>query len=139
MIFDTLYHYPRVVARPGEGLFAPERERFLTHCAETGSAPTTLLRLASELLLVAERIERSGVRSIPITEGSVAADRWVRYHHRQRQLCGSQVSHERFVPAAMAWLRFLGPLQPTYEKLWLYDGLIHEFSRTLRDSAVVWD
>ncbi|MHB1749932.1 MAG: site-specific integrase [Acidithiobacillus sp.] len=132
-MFHTLYHYPRVVARHEEGPFAPERERFLTHCAETGSAPTTLLRLASELLLVAQRIDLGGVRSVPMTEVAVAADRWVRYQRRQHRIRGSRFSRERFMQAATAWLLFLGRLQPAYEKPWVYDGLINEFGRTMRE------
>jgi hypothetical protein len=33
-MFDTLFKYPRVLARHREGPVADARERFLAHCAE---------------------------------------------------------------------------------------------------------
>lgn len=132
-MFHTLYRYPRVVARHAEGPFAPERERFLTYCAEIGFAPTTLLRLASELLLVARRIDLGGVRSVPITDVAVAADHWVRYQRRQHRIRRLRVSRERFMQTATAWLHFLGRLQPVREEPWVYDKLIHEVGRIMRE------
>ena len=43
-MFETLFKYPRVLARHREGPVADARERFLTHCAEQGwrvRAPAT--------------------------------------------------------------------------------------------------
>lgn len=43
------------------GPFAHERERYLCFCASGGAAQATLLRIARELLVIASRIDLSGV------------------------------------------------------------------------------
>ena len=48
-MFETLFKYPRVLARHREGPVADARERFLTHCAEQGLARESLLRTAREV------------------------------------------------------------------------------------------
>jgi len=56
-VFETLFKYPRVVARHRTGRSAEARERFLKHCVSQGLAGATLLRHARELLVIAERID----------------------------------------------------------------------------------
>ena len=43
-MFNTLFHYPRVLARHRQGPSAQARERYLTHCANQGAARNTLQR-----------------------------------------------------------------------------------------------
>jgi hypothetical protein len=73
-MFETLFCYPRVLARHRAGPAAEERDRFLAHQAQVGAAPKSLLRLASELLLVARRIDVSGPTVITPREIEAAAD-----------------------------------------------------------------
>jgi integrase/recombinase XerD len=47
-MFETLFKYPRVLARHREGPVADARERFLVHCAEQGLTQETLLRTARD-------------------------------------------------------------------------------------------
>ena len=56
-MFNTLFHYPRVLARHRQGPSAQARERYLTHCADQGAARGTLLRTARELLVIAQRLD----------------------------------------------------------------------------------
>jgi len=56
-VFETLFKYSSVLGRHRGGPFADLRERFLIHCAEQRMAHATLLRVASDLLLVADRID----------------------------------------------------------------------------------
>jgi hypothetical protein len=56
-MFNTLFHYPRVLARHRQGPSAQARERYLTHCANQGAACNTLLRTARELLVIAQRLD----------------------------------------------------------------------------------
>lgn len=74
-MFDSLYHYPSVLARHREGPSAEDRDRFLTHCASDGAARSTLLRLAPELLAIARRIDLRGSRYISLGEVETAANR----------------------------------------------------------------
>ena len=56
-MFKVLFAYPKVLARHQTGPAAADRERYLTHCAGQGAARETLLRIARELLVIAERID----------------------------------------------------------------------------------
>jgi integrase/recombinase XerD len=132
-MFDTLFHYPRVLARHTEGPAAYERERYLANCASGGAARSTLLGLAPELLVIAQRIELDGGRSISFAEIEAAADRWVAYQRRHHRLRFARFSRERFVHTAAAWLRFLGRLQEPEEKPAAFTGLVSEFDRNLRE------
>jgi len=132
-MFDTIFHYPRVLARHTEGPAANERARYLAHCASGGAARSTLLGLAPELLVIAQRIELDGGRSISFAEVEAAADRWVAYQRRHHRLRLASFSRERFVHTAAAWLRFLGRLQEPEEKPAAFTGLVSEFDRCLRE------
>jgi len=56
-MFEVLFIYPKVLARHQAGPAALDRERYLAHCAGQGAAHGTLLRIARELLVIAERID----------------------------------------------------------------------------------
>jgi integrase/recombinase XerD len=131
-MFDTLYHYPRVLARHVDGPSASDRERFLKHCASGGAAHSTLLGLAPELLVIARRFALDGDRPIPLAEVEMAADRWVRYQRRRHRIQRGRFSRERFIQTASAWLPFLGRLEePQTEPLACAD-LIQMFDGYLR-------
>ncbi len=132
-MFDTLFHYPRVLARHCEGPAAKERALYLANYATGGAAHSTLLGLAPELLVIARRIDLDGERSIPFSEIEAAADRWVdcqRRHHRVRL---ANFSKTRFIRTATAWLRFLGRLVEPEEKPTEFAGLVSEFEHYLLD------
>jgi site-specific recombinase XerD len=132
-MFDTLFHYPRVLTRHCEGPSAEDRHQFLAHCASGGAAHATLLRLAPELLLIARRIELDGSRSIPFEEVEAAADHWVGYQRRRHRIRRARFSRERFIQTATAWLRFLGRLQEPEEEPCAFAQLIREFDGYLRE------
>ena len=112
-MFDSLYHYPSVLARHRDGPSAEDRDRFLARCAEQGAAQTTLLGLAPELLVVARRIDVSGTRTIPLGEVQTAADRWVGYQRRHHRIRSSRCSRERFIQTATALATLPGPATGT--------------------------
>ena len=56
-MFEALFTYPAVLARHQTGPGSAERGRYLAHCAGQGLARETLLRIARELLVVAERLD----------------------------------------------------------------------------------
>ena len=132
-MFDSLYHYPSVLARHREGPSAEDRDRFLTHCASDGAARSTLLRLAPELLAIARRIDLRGSRYISLGEVKAAADRWVGYQHRHHRIRSARFSRERFIQSASAWLRFLGRLQEPEQAPQAFAERADEFARYLRD------
>ncbi len=80
-MFETLFKYPRVIARHRTGPSAEARERFLKHCVGQGLAGATLLRHARELLVIAERIDITIGETIGLPAIEAAADCWDREQH----------------------------------------------------------
>jgi hypothetical protein len=89
-----------------------EREQFLQHCAAQGMVRTTLTSLATELSVVAQRLEISG-NGVPIGlhQIVVAAERWDRHQRCRGRSRGLRWPRERFVQVARDWLGFLHRLQ----------------------------
>ena len=132
-MFDTLFHYPSVLARHRDGPSAQERECFLIHCASAGATRQTLLHLASELLLVARQIKLSDDRSINLQEVEAACERWVRHQRRRGRIRDPRFCRQRFVQTATHWLRFLGRLEQPPEKPAVFADLIDEFADYMRN------
>src|ERR1035438_661244 len=85
-VFETLFKYPRVVARHGGGPSVEARERFLTPCVSQGLAGATLLRHAPQLLVTAERIDIT--KGGPTGSPPPAATRSARQPSRRRRIAG---------------------------------------------------
>jgi hypothetical protein len=84
-VFETLFKYPRIVARHRAGPAVEARERFLKHSVGQGLAGATLLRHARELLVIAERIDITSGE--PIGSSAVeAADCWAREQHDRHRV-----------------------------------------------------
>ena len=111
-MLDQLFHYPRVLERHRKAPLLVEREQFLQHCATQGMARTTLTSLATELSVIAQRLEISGAdEPVGHRQIDVAAKRWARYQCRRGRSRGLRWSRERFVQVARDWLGFLHRLQ----------------------------
>jgi integrase/recombinase XerD len=106
-MFDVLFTYPKIRVRHQTAPGAAERERYLTHCLSQGLARGTLLRIARELLVVAERLDVSGGNEITRREVEEAARNWVRHQRRRGRTGGGEWSRRLFMQVATDWLRFL--------------------------------
>ncbi|MDH3460136.1 MAG: site-specific integrase [Burkholderiaceae bacterium] len=131
-MFETLYRYSRVLVRHLNGPAAEERDRFVTHCAEAGAARESVLHLASELLLVAQRLDIDGTRAFAPEEIWSAADRWVRHQRRHGRIRTARFSRQRFVQVATDWLRFLGRLEAAPVMRSAGADFVDEFSAYMR-------
>jgi integrase/recombinase XerD len=109
-MFETLFRYSRVLARHLDGPAAEERDRFVVRFAASGATRDSVANLASELLVVAKRLDISGTRAITLEEVASAANRWFR-HQRRRGRVVSPRRRQRFVQVATDWLRFMQRLQ----------------------------
>ena len=132
-MFETLFHYPAIVARHRRGPFAEARERFLNHCASQGMARATLQRYAQELLVVAERIDITIGEAIGSSAIEAAADRWAREQHQRQRAHGLRWSRELFVQTATDWLRFLGRLEVPKPKIVPFADRLADFAAYRRD------
>lgn len=131
-MFETLYRYSRVLVRHLDGPAAEERDRFVTHCVEAGAARDSVLHLASELLLVAQRLDIDGTRAIKPEEIYSAADRWVRHQRRHGRIRTARFSRQRFVQVATDWLRFLGRIEAAPVTRGAGADLVDEFAAYMR-------
>jgi integrase/recombinase XerD len=128
-MFEVLFIYPKVLARHQAGPAAAERERYLAHCADQGAAHATLLRIARELLVIAERIDVTVGKLITRSEIDDAARAWARQQKRRSRAGSEQWSRHLFAQVATAWLSFLGVLEdpPISERNALFSRDVDEF------------
>ena len=134
-MFEVLFIYPKVLARHQSGPAALDRERYLAHCAGQGAAHGTLLRIARELLVIAERIDVTVGKSVTRSEIDAAARAWARQQKRRCRAGSEQWSRHLFAHVAATWLRFLGILEdpPHSERNAFFSRDVDEFIAHLRD------
>jgi integrase/recombinase XerD len=132
-VFETLFKYPRVIARHRTGPFAEARERFLKHCANQGLAGTTLLRHARELLVIAERIDITLGETVGTPAIEAAADRWAREQHDRHRVQDLQWSRKLFVQTTTNWLNFLARLDEPQPKSAPFAERLADFAAYQRD------
>ena len=133
-MFETLFTYPAVLARHRTGPGAAERGRYLAHCGGQGLARETLLRMARELLVVAERLDVAVGHPITRLEIEAAAGKWVRHQRRRRRAGRGEWSRQLFIQVATDWLRFLELLAvPPAGKLNIHSDQTDDFVAHLRD------
>lgn len=132
-MFETLFKYPRVVARHRTGPSVEARERFLTHCVSQGLAGATVLRHARELLVIAERIDITSGEPIGSPAIETAADCWAREQHDRHRVQALQWSRKLFVQTAATWLHFLGCLEEPQPKTVPFADRLADFAAYQRD------
>ena len=110
-MFQTLFRYPRVLARHASGPLAEERRRYLEYRALQGTPRSTLLRYATELLVVAWSLKLRRGQLVGPRQIQQAGRRWAQRQRRRGRARGRHWSEAHFVQAAMLWLRFLGWLK----------------------------
>jgi site-specific recombinase XerD len=110
-MFKTLFRYPQVSARHANGPLAEERRTFLSHLQTQGMPRSTLLRYASQLLLVACLLVRKGRHQIARDQITRCAGRWAQSQRRRNRARTLKWSAERFSQVACAWFSFLGWLK----------------------------
>ena len=132
-MFETLFKYPRVIARHRTGPCAEAREQFLKHCIGQGLAGATLLRHARELLVIAERIDITIGKTIGLPAIEVAADCWDREQHDRHRAQAVGWSRKLFVQTATNWLHFLGRLEQPQPKIVPFGERLADFAAYQRD------
>ena len=133
-MYDQLFRYPRVLARHRTAPMSIEREQYLQHCASQGMARATLVSLARELSVVAQRLEVSGDGG-PIGHKQIvaAAERWARYQRRRGRSLGLRWPRDRFVQVARDWLGFVHRLEVCETKPSAGAEWIEQFAAYMRE------
>jgi len=110
-MFQTLFRYPGVLVRHAGGPLADERRRYLEHRAAQGAPRSTLLREASELLVVASHLTWHRGQPVRLWRIREAGRRWAQRQRRRGRARTLHWSEARFVQVARDWLRFLRQLE----------------------------
>ena len=132
-MFQTLFHYPRVLARHASGPLAEERRRYLEHRARQGTPRSTLLRYATELLVVASHLKLRLGQSVGPRQIQQAGQRWAQGQRRRGRATGLHWSEAHFVQAAKGWLRFLGRLEEKPPRPPAYGSRLQQWAAVLAD------
>jgi len=125
---EKLFQYRGVQARHRNAPLAQEREAYLSHRAEQGSAKGTLLNIARELLVVCRYVHLFPLHEIDAAAIQVAAQRWARQQQRHRRARVQRWSQGRFILRATQWLQFLSLLRQPNENVALFSDLIDDFA-----------
>jgi len=112
-MFKTLFRYSRVSSRHANGPLAQERSTFLSHLQTQGVPRSTLLRYASELLLVAGLLPGKGSAPIARNQIALCAGRWAQRQRRRGRARSVRWAAQHFAQVACAWCSFLGWLKDT--------------------------
>ena len=131
-MFETLIYCTGVLARQREGPAAEERRRFLLHRADEGAALATLLRTASELLVIAKNIDITASASVSRADLEATAIKWSRRQQRRHRSHGLRWSRELFLQVGTSWLGFLGRLQKPAVPPSPFAHLIRDFVQYMR-------
>jgi hypothetical protein len=130
-MFQTLFSYPRVLARHAGGPLAEERRRYLEHRAAQGTPRSTLLRYATELLVVASNLRLRPGQLVRPRQIQQAGQRWARRQRRRGRATGLRWSEVHFVQAATLWLGFLGRLKEKPGRAAAYDPQLQRWAAEL--------
>lgn len=132
-MFEALFTYAKALRRHQEGPSADARERYLRHCADYGAARGTLVRIARELLVIAERIDIASDETITLQDIEVTGQRWARYQQRRGRAHTTRWSRQLFVQVAIDWTRFLGRLKELDREPGAFAAQVEGFATYLRD------
>jgi integrase/recombinase XerD len=132
-MFEILFHYPRVLARHVSGPLAEERRRYLDHRAAQGTPRSTLLRYATELLVVASSLKLETKHPVSPRQIQRAARSWAGRQCRRGHATVLHWSEMHFVQVATAWLKFLGWLAPKPAPALPFMGRLQPWAAALQD------
>jgi len=92
-----------------------------------------LLRIARELLVIAERLDLTPGKKITPQDIEAAGQRWARYQRRRGRTHTAKWSRELFVQVAIGWLRFLGRVKEPCRQPGAFASQVEDFVAHLRD------
>jgi integrase/recombinase XerD len=129
-IFEQLYQHPFALARHRTGPLTEDRRRYLMFRAEQQLSAHSLRCIAGYLLIVAnalQLVDRSRER-ITLDDIEVASDHWAKRHSNPLHMQNCRRSRLSFRRHAVAWLVFLGRLQPNASVRRPYADCVQQFS-----------
>lgn len=134
-MFEKLFKCPHTIQRMFSHPLLEERLHFLRHCAEYGTAQSTLQGIARYQLIVVDYLKLQDRETITHAEIEAAAERWAQQQAGSPRLKGSlsPLSKSRFIMHATHWLVFLGRMQTPVLPSHPFTQYISEFAGFMRD------
>ncbi|MEY2925736.1 MAG: hypothetical protein RL367_213 [Pseudomonadota bacterium] len=126
-MFETLFTYPKILARHFDAPAFAERKRYLAHCAYEGMAHATLIGRARDLLVVAEYLDVTAGKSFSQRDIETTAEKWLEHLRRRGQIDKGHWSRRRFIQVATSWLGFIGRLALRDSAASVFQGQIDDF------------
>jgi len=126
-MFEQIYKYPSTVRRHRRSALAKEREAFLEHLAKQGYPKSTLFHFSSYLLSATRALPVRRGRHVTREEIRVAGLKFGRPEPGRRS-----TKRELFVRLTTRWLRFMGLLKETPERL-VHAPFIEQFLTWMHD------
>ncbi len=123
-----LFKYPAVIARYRTGPYVEARERFLRKAHDEGYAPSTLVRMASVLLVAAHATHRNGGR---LSSEQLKAT-LVEYMERRLATAPSARAVKFLLRSGEAWLRSMNALIVVEELADRFDREMRAFAEHMR-------
>ena len=128
MLFADLFKRSKAVERYLNAPLAESRLRYLSHCAEDGSAPRTLRKIAAHQLVIMDCLDLGSGSEVRPEQIEAAAERWISRqpaYHSQKHARASRVC---FIAQAKHWLAFMGRLYLPTAPAQSHVQLIAEFA-----------
>ncbi len=137
LMLDQLFVRSDALTRQLSAPLVDERRQYLAQCAAQGMARRTLRVKARLLLSIAEYLslaERPDDK-ISLSEIEKGASRWSSHNWPSSKSCYAKLSREYFIAQAAGWLRFLNRLQTVPKPVKVYDQMLAEFSRFMKEDC----
>jgi len=132
-MFHQLFRRPCAVRRHCAGPLLEERLRYLAYLADLGMRRNDLQIRAHFVLVIAQFLRLDGRPDEAISRDEIVqgAQLWAK-KSEPRKVPGSRRSRTLFSRFAVAWLRFMGRLQPAPDILGPFAGELASFAEYLR-------
>jgi len=130
-MLEKLFKYPAVLTRHRKAPLFEERDRYLEYLAKKGYAHETLLRIARELLHVAQEFQgtniypKSGVKPEQIKS---LGNRWAKKQYRCGRAHTLKWSRQLFIQIATDWFRFMHRLNEPLNNIPAFMEWIKDFT-----------
>ncbi len=127
-MFDQLYQMTFTLTRHKTAPYAPERERYLEHCAKQGYSYSTLTQLSEMLLRIAHELK--DCPDLKVTEGQIraATQKAARRSRGFRKIRKVRAFRKIFAREMTRWLSFLGRFQKSGIKPLPFSDLLDDFA-----------
>ena len=131
-MFEDLFIDRGTIASYHAAPLLDERLSYLRHCAEAGSRPSTLRRIAAHQSSVIRFLDLHEGDQVNVAQVEAAADQWSLPGGRQSRRPALRQACQRFLGHAVRWLRFVDMLEEPDAARHVHAGEVAVFEAWMR-------